>query len=179
MAFDKKEYDKLYSKENKRKQYRKEYHKKWKEKNPEYHKVYSQTYSLNTNYFKEWKEKNPEYFKEYQKNNLNDPLKNLKHRMRCVIGQCFKRLNNNKKSNNTLSIIGLESWDKFREHIEKQFSEDMNWENYGVGKNNTTWHIDHIIPISSVITKKDILKLNHYSNLRPMWGSDNILKSNK
>jgi hypothetical protein len=26
---------------------------------------------------------------------------------------------------------------------------------------------------------KEVKKLNHYSNLRPMWGSDNIRKSNK
>ena len=41
------------------------------------------------------------------------------------------------------------------------------------------WHIDHIIPISSATTEEEVYKLNHYTNLRPMWGSDNIRKSNK
>jgi hypothetical protein len=178
MSFNKKEYDRIYSKENNRKEYRKEYHKKWKEQNPEYHKTYSQTYAHSTDYFKEWKIKNPNYFNEYQKNYLNDPIKKLQHRMRCIIGQCFKRINNN-KSQNTLQIVGLESWDLFRKHIEKQWEDSMTWDNYGQGKNNTTWHIDHIIPQSSATTEEEIYKLNHYTNLKPMWGSDNIRKGNK
>ena len=55
----------------------------------------------------------------------------------------------------------------------------MNWENWGHGKNNTTWHIDHIIPLSSAKTIEEVEKLNHYTNLRPMWGSDNIKKGKK
>jgi len=49
----------------------------------------------------------------------------------------------------------------------------MSWENRG------KWHIDHIVPVSSAKTEQDIIKLNHYTNLRPMWASDNIKKSNK
>ena len=30
-----------------------------------------------------------------------------------------------------------------KEHLEKQFNDGMNWDNYG------EWHIDHIKPISS------------------------------
>jgi HNH endonuclease len=46
----------------------------------------------------------------------------------------------------------------------------MNWENWGKydGKINTSWDIDHIIPISSAVTEEDILKLNHYTNLQPL-----------
>jgi hypothetical protein len=55
----------------------------------------------------------------------------------------------------------------------------MSWSNYGIGPNNTTWHVDHKTPISSAHTLEEVKKLNHYTNLRPMWGSDNIRKSNK
>ena len=55
----------------------------------------------------------------------------------------------------------------------------MSWDNYGKGNNNNTWHIDHIIPISSATSLEEIKKLNHYTNLKPMWCSDNIRKSNK
>jgi hypothetical protein len=48
----------------------------------------------------------------------------------------------------------------------------MNFENYG--KNG--WHIDHIIPLSSASTEKEIIKLCHYSNLQPLWWDDNIRK---
>ena len=36
---------------------------------------------------------------------------------------------------------------EFQAHIEFQFTEDMNWENYGFGKGK--WNIDHIIPKSA------------------------------
>jgi hypothetical protein len=49
----------------------------------------------------------------------------------------------------------------------------MNWEN----KNK--WEIDHIIPISIARNEEEIIKLNHYSNLRPLWRKDNRDKSNK
>lgn len=48
----------------------------------------------------------------------------------------------------------------------------MNWDN------RSEWHIDHIIPISFGENKDEILMLNHYSNLRPMWSKDNISKGN-
>jgi hypothetical protein len=53
----------------------------------------------------------------------------------------------------------------------------MTWDNYGNKSEN--WSIDHIIPISSAQTEKDIYKLNNYTNLRPMWHSDNIKKRDK
>lgn len=46
----------------------------------------------------------------------------------------------------------------------------MTWENWGKydGRLNTSWDIDHIIPISSAETEEDIIKFNHYMNLQPL-----------
>jgi hypothetical protein len=65
------------------------------------------------------------------------------------------------------------SIEHLREHLESKFVENMNWENYG------DWHIDHIIPCASWdLSKQDeIHKCFHYTNLQPLWGIDNILKS--
>jgi len=49
----------------------------------------------------------------------------------------------------------------------------MNWDNQG------KWHLDHIIPISWAKDIDDILKLNHYTNFKPMWGIENIRKGNR
>jgi hypothetical protein len=49
----------------------------------------------------------------------------------------------------------------------------MSWDNMG------KWHIDHIIPISSACGEVDLIKLNHYTNLQPLWEVDNLKKSNK
>ena len=49
----------------------------------------------------------------------------------------------------------------------------MSWANRG------EWHIDHIIPLSSAKTEEDVIRLNHYTNFRPLWKEDNQIKSNK
>jgi len=50
----------------------------------------------------------------------------------------------------------------------------MSWENHGTGKDK--WNIDHIVPFALVdlAKRQDILRVCHYSNLRPMWQSENI-----
>jgi hypothetical protein len=107
-----------------------------------------------------------------------DPLKRLKHNIKSNIITRLKKANF-KKSKTSLEIVGLENWNMLKEHIEKQWEDGMSWDNHGLGPNNTTWHIDHIIPLSSATTEEEVYKLNHYTNLRPMWGSDNIRKGNK
>lgn len=66
---------------------------------------------------------------------------------------------------------------EFKTHIEKQFKEGMSWENYGF----KTWHIDHIQPMSSFdLTKEsELLACCHYTNMQPLWASDNLSKGNK
>jgi hypothetical protein len=114
------------------------------------------------------------YLNQYNKNLRQDPIEKLKHNLRIATIRGIKN-----KEKHSLEIIGLENWDLLKEHIEKQFTEGMTWDNWGIGKNNTTWHIDHITPLSSAQTEDEVYKLNHYTNLRPMWGSDNIRKKDK
>lgn len=56
-------------------------------------------------------------------------------------------------------------------HIEAQFLPGMSWSNYG------DWQIDHITPISTAKTPEDVISLSHFTNLRPVWKSDNRKKS--
>lgn len=58
----------------------------------------------------------------------------------------------------------------FKLHLENQFESWMNWRNKGLynGTPNFGWDIDHIIPLSSAVNETDIIKLNHYTNLRPL-----------
>ena len=69
------------------------------------------------------------------------------------------------------------SFEDLKIYIEKKFTDGMNWENYG--RKEGCWNIDHIIPPHSAQTEQDIISLQHYTNLRPMWHSDNIRKRNK
>lgn len=53
----------------------------------------------------------------------------------------------------------------------------MTWDNYG------EWHVDHIKPISShtilEIGDDEFMKCWSLDNLQPLWGKENISKSNK
>jgi hypothetical protein len=53
----------------------------------------------------------------------------------------------------------------------------MTWDNYG------EWHVDHITPISLYDIKEigdsEFMECWSLKNLQPMWGEENIRKSNK
>jgi len=59
-------------------------------------------------------------------------------------------------------------------HIESQFDNKMTWQNHSF----RGWHIDHIKPCASFdLTKpEEQKKCFHYTNLRPLWSSENSHK---
>ena len=78
------------------------------------------------------------------------------------------------KSEETFSVIGC-SRDYLLNHLSGQFSDGMNWGNYGRGPGR--WNIDHRIPLASAKgCQKTLNLLNHFSNLQPMWHEDNLKK---
>ena len=121
---------------------------------------------------KKWFNKNPKYQKEWSHIKSNtDVLFKLKKNMRSRLG-LFLKDRNVTKNNKTFHIIGCSP--KFlKEYLEKQFVINMSWEN------RNEWHIDHVIPLSSAKTEKEMYKLCHYTNLQPLWAEDNLRKSNK
>jgi hypothetical protein len=76
------------------------------------------------------------------------------------------------KKSKTHEILGID-WMGLKEHMERQFIGGMNWEN------RDQWHIDHIIPLATAQCEDDIIKLNHYTNLQPLWAEDNFSKGSK
>jgi len=67
---------------------------------------------------------------------------------------------------------------ELKEHLEKQFDNNMNWENYGL-----YWTIDHIIPQSKLLFEnfddENFIKCWTLDNLRPLEKIENIKKGNK
>jgi hypothetical protein len=112
-------------------------------------------------------EKDMKYRKERMR---TDSLYRAKTDARNIVRKALTERGYSKKSK-TEEILGC-SFLEFKNHIESQFSPNMNWEN------RNEWHIDHIIPLDFGITESEILKLNHYKNLRPLWEKDNLSKSN-
>jgi 5-methylcytosine-specific restriction endonuclease McrA len=66
--------------------------------------------------------------------------------------------------------------DGLRSYIRSKFKPEMHWENYGKSYENG-WQIDHIIPLSTAKTVKEMEKLYHYTNLQPLWRHEHSEKS--
>jgi hypothetical protein len=165
----KKEYDKEWRENNKEKL--KEYYETNKDKKIEYTKKYGKLYYQNN------KHKKSNYIREKRK---NDSLFRLRSVMGTMISKSLKR-NGFTKKMKSHEFLGC-PFNEFKSHIESQFESWMTWNNYGLynGEINYGWDIDHIIPLSSVKTEEEILKLNHYSNLRPLCSYTNrYIKRNK
>lgn len=140
------------------------YSKNWKLSNPEYKEYSKQYYIKNKEYFKH-------YYKQYQSDKRNDDsLFKLKQNIRNSIIRYLK----NQKNQNTEQILGC-TFEQLKQHIESQWVEGMNWDNW----TKDGWHVDHIIPLSSAITEEEIYELNHYTNLQPLWAFDNQSKGNR
>jgi hypothetical protein len=138
--------------------------KEWRDKNADYAKKK----------IKLWRDKNKNHIKKYKNNKYNnDPLYKLTENVRCRINIFLKKTNIIKK-NKTFEIVGC-SPQFLKEYLEQKFTEGMSWDNYGL----YGWHIDHIIPLSSVNTEEEIYKLCHYTNLQPLWATDNLKKGSK
>jgi len=96
-------------------------------------------------------------------------MNNLRRRFRIWL-----KRKGEKKSTSIKSLIGC-SKKKLVQHLEKQFQPGMTWENYG------KWHIDHIKPLSkfNIKNKKEVAMAMHYTNLQPLWATENQKKFNK
>jgi hypothetical protein len=105
--------------------------------------------------------------KRYKEDALHCTEQRLRSRLRAVT----RRLNGVKTSRFT-DILGC-SIEKLKIHLEDQFLPGMTW------GNRDKWHIDHITPLSSGKTQEDLQRLCHYTNLQPLWATDNLKKSDK
>ena len=102
----------------------------------------------------------------------------IKHNLRNRLLFLLKK-SNVKKSVSSLDLLGC-TIEEFKQHIESQFISDMSWDNHGIYKvdGESVWHFDHIIPCSA-FNLEDLnqqKKCFHYTNLRPLWGLENIKK---
>lgn len=140
--------------------------KQWEKSNPEKIKIYNK---------RKYEKHKDKFIKNAMKWNYHkletDLLFKLKSLLRTRIYNFLKSKDLN-KSTSTEQIIGC-SFEYFKGYLESKFVEGMSWENQGL------WHIDHIIPLSMAKTEEEVYKLFHYTNLQPLWGKDNLSKSNK
>jgi hypothetical protein len=144
--------------------------KTWYEQNKEHRKQY----------LKEYREKNIDKIRktkrDYERNRkATDPLYKLISNFRTAIYTVLKESNVDKYGH-YFDVLQYTP-EELINHLEKQFKDDMTWDNYGI------WHVDHKLPITSFDIQEmgddEFMKCWCLDNLQPMWGEENIRKSNK
>jgi hypothetical protein len=160
--------DKKYREKNKEKLSKK--HKLWYENNKDKWNVYIKEYRENNI------DKIRQIKRDYERNRkASDPLYKLISNFRTAIYQVLKE-SNVEKNKSYFDILGYTP-EELINHLEKQFKDDMTWDNYGI------WHVDHKLPITSFdiqeMGDEEFMKCWCLDNLQPMWGDENIRKSNK
>jgi hypothetical protein len=159
--------------------------KKWREKNKDNVREYVKTWNEKNKehrkqYLKEYREKNIDSIRQtkrdYERNRkASDPLYKLISNFRTAIYQVLKE-SNVEKNRHYFDILQYTP-EELIIHLESQFKDTMSWDNYG------EWHVDHKLPITSFnieeMGDEEFMKCWALENLQPMWGEENIRKSNK
>ncbi|RLF65297.1 MAG: hypothetical protein DRN30_04235 [Thermoplasmata archaeon] len=102
---------------------------------------------------------------------ITDVQYKIAENLRSRLGSALK---GRSKSKSTLELLGC-TVENLIKHLESQFKPGMSWDNYG------SWHIDHIIPISSydLTIESQQFSACNFTNLQPLWALENKQKSNK
>lgn len=169
--------------EDRKEKYNPENNRQYKQKNKNRISEYNKNYSvsnkdrINDNR-KKRRDKNPEKYRkqkrEYDKlkKSIDPQTKiacNLRSRTSLAISGKYK-------SGSAIRDLGC-SLPELKIYIENQFQEGMSWENYG----RDGWNIDHRIPLAKfdLTDREQFLKACNYTNLRPMWATDNFSKNDR
>lgn len=123
---------------------------------------------------KQWLQRNPEYMNRYYKQLRKE---SPKYRLDCNMGTLIYQSLKEKKGGRRWETLVDYTLKGLTEHLESQFDENMDWENYG-----SFWHIDHIKPRSlfryTFAEDPEFKKCWALENLQPLERIANIRKSN-
>jgi len=161
-----KAHDKRYYQRHKEKL--KPQHQKWKQDNKEELKVF------NLKYRQEHKEESRiSNRKRKRERRKTEPMFRLNCNMATAIGHSLK---GNKGGRKWEILVGY-TLKELKEHLEKQFTPIMNWNDSGV------WELDHKKPISwfhfTSVDDKEFKECWALSNLQPMLKEENMSKGNR
>jgi hypothetical protein len=120
-----------------------------------------------------WRKKSPPDRRAiYKERYRTDAKYRLKLQTRSLIYTALKK-NNISKKEGTEKMLGC-SIEEFKAYLESLFQPGMSWDNMG----RAGWHIDHICPCSQAQNEEELIKLQHYTNLQPLFENDNLAKFN-
>ena len=172
---------------------RKDYYQEHKEEKQTYNKKY---YLDNREELIEdaklYASENPEWLKNYhneyyKERRLSDPNFRIRTAISANINYYLKSNNSSKAGASCLNYLPF-TVDELRKHLENQFDQWMNWDNYGRYEASTwndsdmstwTWQIDHIVPQSTLpyvsMEEENFKKCWSLENLRPLNSKQNFL----
>jgi len=108
---------------------------------------------------------NPKYYQLKKK----DAAYRLRKNISCLIWGNLKKNGGSKNGSSIFDYLPYSLQD-LKSHLEDQFEDWMNWDNYG-----PEWHLDHIIPQSDLACK-EFLECWSLENLQPLSKEDNLKK---
>ena len=172
------------------KERRKAYRKAWREVNKDKAKSYRDVNKDRIKaYKKAYREANKDRIKEkdkiyyesnkdkifsYYKNRLKTDIQyKLRHNLRARLKLA---INNNQKIGSAVKDLGC-TISELKSYLESKFQPEMTWDNWALDG----WHIDHIKPLVGfdLTDRNQLLEACHYTNLQPLWATDNLIKSDK
>lgn len=164
-----KEQIKNYDKQHPRLEYKRQYSKIYHEEHKEQAKEYSKCYQENN------KIKEKQRYAKYHLTHYNIDLKyTIDHKVMSTIYASLKSNFHDTIYNKYLNYNMV----TLKEHLEKQFTSEMSWDNYG-----SYWELDHIIPKSqfnySSVDDKEFQLCWSLSNLRPLSKTENRQRPKK
>jgi hypothetical protein len=107
--------------------------------------------------------------------NRTHPQSRIAHNLRTRISAV---LSCRSKGGRLHLLVGC-SMDFLKQHLENQFEPTMSWSNYGRGVG--FWSVDHIVPLDFFDLEDEEQQKGafHWTNMKPMWYSENSSKSNR
>ncbi len=158
----------------KRRQYRKEYIRKFPDKvRQSNQKQLEKRYASGKaqKYNRQYREKNKTKLRAYERNyRKTDINRNIGQKLRNRINAVLRY---NQKSKSTEELLGC-NVSELAVHLQSRFEEGMTWEKFLAGE----IHIDHIVPcvLFDLSLPEEQAECFHFSNLQPLWATDNLRK---
>jgi hypothetical protein len=151
--------------------------------NPKVREYHRQRYLNNREeairYSAQWKKDNPEKRREHKRKYRQKINERIRRQQSKRVSEALKSIGCRKKYS-VLKYLGCTAVELIK-HLEGQFQDGMNWDNYGVNEENwkLAWQIDHIKPLNSfdLSQESEQMACFNYTNLQPLWAEENLRKS--
>lgn len=127
---------------------------------------------------RKWRDDNRVHFRANAKKRHDERVRSdLNYRMSYLLRRRIRgAITHHKKSNATAKLTGC-SLENLKIYLETRFVDGMTWGKFMTGE----IHLDHIIPLSlfDLSRPEQQRYAFHFSNLQPMWASENMSKSDR